>query len=815
MRKKFLKKAVCVCLAAVMMVSLAGCGGNSESGKEKKENAKDVENKNDMTYEEEEFAIEGITGEIGETYVFGEKMYVTSYVWDDKNTDEEDVEEESEKKEELNQDVEAEKDAAKEDLENKKDEAVEETNDESSDKEEENGESAAEETNEIDADSYNGHLYVANLDGSDLKEIALPKQDSNEWMNQIVAANDDKLVYLFSSYDEKSQSSTYSFVTAGIDGEVINKQDITKSLNLSQDSYINKIFEDENGEFVVITDNSVKVMSQDGKSTAEINLDKNTWMEGCTKTKDGKIIVGASDDKGAYIQEIDVKNKKLGEKIELNLRYFGGNGLLEGRDEYDFFYKDETGIYGYKLEEKKEEKILDYMASNINSDNAYDIIPFTQGRFLGRTWDESGTRIVLYHKVDPSTIKDKQVITVAMLWIDDTIKRAALEFNKQNDKYQIEIKDYSKEEDSLTKLNADIVAGNVADIICLNQLPIEQYVQKGVLEDLTPYFEKDSEIKEEDIIDSFREAMKIDGKIYYLTPSFYLTSLVASKKEVGSEMGWTFDDFMKYLEKKGKDVRPFYSENKDDILRSFGGSISVDFVDWSTGECYFNTQDFKDILEVCNQGTNEEIEYNEDSESMPSLIKSGKVLFLEGSVSIEEIQVHDAIFGGECTYIGYPSKDKQGTTFESSSNLGIYSKSDVKDGAWEFLRSFMTKKFQGKMLSTGYMWGCPTRKDAFELSKKIAMATEKFKDEYGNEHEPRESEWGWDDLTVKIKPATQEQMDLYVNLIENTHKIGCWNDAILDIISEECKPYFKGDKTVDETADIIQNRVKTYVNENR
>jgi hypothetical protein len=37
---------------------------------------------------------------------------------------------------------------------------------------------------------------------------------------------------------------------------------------------------------------------------------------------------------------------------------------------------------------------------------------------------------------------------------------------------------------------------------------------------------------------------------------------------------------------------------------------------------------------------------------------------------------------------------------------------------------------------------------------------------------------------------------------------------VYSIISEEAEAYFKGQKTVDEVADIIQSRVKIYVSEN-
>jgi ABC-type glycerol-3-phosphate transport system substrate-binding protein len=251
------------------------------------------------------------------------------------------------------------------------------------------------------------------------------------------------------------------------------------------------------------------------------------------------------------------------------------------------------------------------------------------------------------------------------------------------------------------------------------------------------------------------------------------------------------------------------------MLYTFAGNATIDYVNWSTGECNFDSQDFKDILEICNRGTDEEAGYEEDSESMPTLLQSGKVLFCEGSFGLDEMQMYSKMFNDNLVFIGYPAEDKQGSYFSLYNNLGIYSKSEVKDAAWEFIRTFMTKEYQGKQVSTGNMWNIPSRKDAYDLKVQIAMATEKFTDEYGTEHEPVDSTWGWDDLEVQIGPSSQADVDAYTELIDSTTKIGGYNQSIMDIIVEESKSYFTGDKTVDEVADVIQNRVKTYVNENR
>ncbi len=52
----------------------------------------------------------------------------------------------------------------------------------------------------------------------------------------------------------------------------------------------------------------------------------------------------------------------------------------------------------------------------------------------------------------------------------------------------------------------------------------------------------------------------------------------------------------------------------------------------------------------------------------------------------------------------------------------------------------------------------------------------------------------------------------YNFIIDSTY---CNPDLIADIIMEEAKPFFLGQKSVDEVTDIIQSRVQIYVNESR
>lgn len=838
MKKGLFKKSVAVMLASVMAVSMAGCGGD-KSGSKKDEKKEDTKN---MVYESSDISLEGVEGDIGTFIVKGDKIYFSTYEWIEGKTETDGSEDKDAEGETAADSTEGEEtegevnaDTSEEDMQEGA--ATEETTESNTSEEEkeaedssEAGDDAADENaeNEDEAEANQkeetvedvegtsvNRMYVASLDGSDVKEIPMPELSENEYMNYMLISDAGEIIMCLSSYDEKKDISNYAILKIDENGKELGREDITKTLNLNNETYLSKMMLDSKGRIIAVLERSVIILDENYKLLGEVKGEQNTYLEGAAVTKDGNIVCASSGEECAQVQMLDAEGKKWGETIKLDLRYFSGSdSLMDGNGDYDFYYKDESGIYGYSIADKKAVKLMDYVASNLASDQSYGIIPVGKDMMLGTIWEENGkSKLVKYTKVDPSQITDKTTITFGAMYLDDNIKKAAIEFNKTNKEYQIEFKDYGNEEDPMTKMNADIIAGNIPDIICLSNLPIDQYAAKGILEDLNPYFEKDSELNTSDMIPAVYEATQIDGKLYYITPSFSISTLVGSTADVGKESGWTFDDLKALLEEKGDSVRPFYSENKSDMLYSFLGSGLGDFIDWETGKCSFDQQDFKDILELCNSiGKNEEMEYDEDAPSMPALVKEGKVLFNEGWVSLDEIQLYKAMYGGDITFIGYPNRDKEGSYFQLDTAIGIYSKSKVKDAAWEFIRTFMTKEYQGK---NGNLNNAPTRQDCFDMFIKTRTATEKYTDEFGQEVEPYSSSWGYDDLEVEIKPSTQEEVDMYKNLIDSTKRVGSYNYSLIEIVQEEAKPYFAGEKSLDETVKIIQNRVETYVNENR
>ena len=52
-----------------------------------------------------------------------------------------------------------------------------------------------------------------------------------------------------------------------------------------------------------------------------------------------------------------------------------------------------------------------------------------------------------------------------------------------------------------------------------------------------------------------------------------------------------------------------------------------------------------------------------------------------------------------------------------------------------------------------------------------------------------------------------------MELLHSTTSVNSYDESILEIVREETGGYFAGQKTLDETVKIIQNRVSLYVAE--
>ncbi|WP_314591975.1 hypothetical protein [Paenibacillus terrigena] len=66
------------------------------------------------------------------------------------------------------------------------------------------------------------------------------------------------------------------------------------------------------------------------------------------------------------------------------------------------------------------------------------------------------------------------------------------------------------------------------------------------------------------------------------------------------------------------------------------------------------------------------------------------------------------------------------------------------------------------------------------------------------------------EITTKM---TKRHFDELKQLIQSASSLAKADDKMLSMIEEESKSYFSGQKSAEEVAKLIQNRVTTYINE--
>ena len=68
---------------------------------------------------------------------------------------------------------------------------------------------------------------------------------------------------------------------------------------------------------------------------------------------------------------------------------------------------------------------------------------------------------------------------------------------------------------------------------------------------------------------------------------------------------------------------------------------------------------------------------------------------------------------------------------------------------------------------------------------------------------------------VRLRNATREEVDRFEALLNRTERINLYDENIYNIAYEVAEVYFAGDKTLDEAAQLIQDRVTLYLDEGR
>lgn len=627
------------------------------------------------------------------------------------------------------------------------------------------------------------------------------------------------ILYQYATYVGDDTTDKIYLESCAPDGTQKWKIHLNENMAEGEYFYVSGIFCNDMNQIIVDSGRGVEVYDIQGNPVKMIEK-PNTNDSRLIRIRDGKYALISSDGSSAGIQTLDIQSGALGEKTNLPFNYYRYqvmNGVY-----YDVYLSDDYGVYGYNIGDTEITKLMDYISSDFASNYLYQISFIDETSFVAYYYGDEGPLLSKFTKIAAEDVIEKTELTLGCYYMDADVKHKLVEFNKNSAEYRINIKDYGMYDtmddytQGMNRLNADIVAGNVPDIMILNtQMPVESYIAKGIFADLNEFLEKDTELKKEDLLPNVLEALSYDGGLYRLAPSFAINTFVAKTADVGEEPGWTMDEALTLLASKPEGTNLLSEITASNFMYYTMWICGEQYVDWDNGQCYFDSDGFMKILEYANS-LPREIDYTAvmDDESywkeMETQYRTGKTIlsiqYLSGFR--DYAYAKQALFGEDITLIGFPTEEGVGAGLNIGTTMAISALSKNKEVAWEFMKTFFSEEYQDSL-----NYNFPVRISSLRKLEEKAWERPYFIDEEGNKQE-YDDFFYIDGMDVPAVPLTKEETGEFIEYLMSLDKLCVYNEALNNIITEECESYFAGQKTVEEVADIIQSRTKIYVSEN-
>ncbi len=560
----------------------------------------------------------------------------------------------------------------------------------------------------------------------------------------------------------------------------------------------------------------------DAQGQVQLCEDLGNWWDAPVVLPDGRPAFRGHEGDGSVLRPFNFETKSFDEDISLP---YAAYQLYSSAGSYSFCYIDSSTLYGYDIDTQTSTKLALLINCDIDESSLRSVFMDENDELICLLSDYSSdkTELARVKQVDAASLPKVTTLRLACNYINQDLSSQVLKFNRANKDVRIEVVDYSQfnTEDNysagVTKLNTEIISGNVPDIFVSDQLPIEQYAAKGLLCDLYTLIDSDSELSRESFIPNILKAMETDGKLYSIASAFGIVSLVGNADVVGEEMGWTLQEMMDVINAH-PEVQYVLDPGatKAAMLQSMLALNLDEYVDWATGECSFNGQDFIDVLNFCNMFPEE---YNYDSgnyESTPALVSSGRQLLATFSANdFDSFQMYEAMFGGHLAFKGFPSAEGSGNVITpTGSSLSISATCKDTDAAWRFVRAMLVEDYYSN--ENHYIYGYPINQAAFDAAVAKAMEKQYETDpETGEKVEVSTGGWGWDDFYIEVYAMDEEQEAQLRELIGSVDRCYSYDQNIMDLVTEESADFFAGAKTAEQAASLIQDRVSTYVNERR
>lgn len=494
-----------------------------------------------------------------------------------------------------------------------------------------------------------------------------------------------------------------------------------------------------------------------------------------------------------------------------------------------------SGLYSHVMGGSTMEKLLDggLCALGDPTKEATAILKNEDGSFL-IAYDDGEIDLYVYDQEAPAV--PAQQISIYSLEQNTTVSRAISMFRKSNPdvyvKQEIGLSgDYGMtKEDAIRNLNTRLLAGEGPDILFLDELPIDSYIEKGILADLSEMTEELE--KNGAYFSNILKAYQNEKGLYAVPIRFRIPVLIGEKEKVGDVKDidtladavksareehsggktilgtYTAEELLKRLyevvctglkegEKPDKEAISEFLTKADEIYKEEQKNITPQILDMHN-----NT-----ITWMEDYGTLEEYENLAVDVSAAMDFMSGDQFFMIGKLSgMDDFKMLESIPKNKDTFGYRLIEGAAGTVFSPNGIAGMNDQSKEKELASLFLQELLGKDVQKSDLSDGF----PVNADAWETftdnprpGDQLGFTASVVSEDGGVENR----------VNFDVVWPSEEQLSAMKERIETLAQPSLSDSVIFDAVIESGVKVLEGNLTVDEGCDEIVQKVELYLAE--
>ncbi len=349
----------------------------------------------------------------------------------------------------------------------------------------------------------------------------------------------------------------------------------------------------------------------------------------------------------------------------------------------------------------------------------------------------------------------------------------------------------------------EMKAGEGPDLLLIDRSQLVDFKDADLLSELDKILTEDVQSQ---IFPQVLEYGRIDGRLYGMALETSLGVYIVSD-QVWEGDSWTLKDFVDLVKERELQGKAFsgllslsYNAGADQLLYNFclRDLQESPFLDRQQHKCNFETEEFYELLRICKQyGTDSSGGgYKETADRIRDL-ENGEFLLYGCSGDLLKYSSDRAAFGEGFHCIGTPAEGN-GYQTECYECVAMNSRTKHVKETEDFLRYLISEENQAAYTTR---W---VRRDVIRNRIKEHTEASEMPVFFISEKSVIQLEGRADGSSF-----AEEYIELMdKSILEST------DYEIQGIIMEEAASYFSGDKTEQQVAQAIQNRVQLYLDEN-